>query len=230
MTAATSGLSVLLEDNYASVSPIAVKIKNNELVEVDPAQSLGNCNLLTRDNPITAPFLKRFISGMMSPIALSRRELVDDFNWYSSDYVSKNRLGRGVDDCLFSAVDLPGRRPFLELICLNRSSMNRLAFTPRDGHAVRTAHIAYSAIDRVDADTLLPDGHERSARSADPAVELQKVLQLALKGESEAQLCRSVGIDQAKLAHHLKTIYAEFGVVSLAELTQRWSKRRRLEN
>jgi hypothetical protein len=230
MTAATSAVSVLLEDDFSAVCPVAMRVKGNELVEVDPSQAMGDFNLLARSNPMTGPFLKKLVSGMMKPIALVRHELVDDFNWYSSDYVSQHRLRRGLDDCLYSAVDLPGRKPFLELICLNRSSMNRLAFTARDSQNVCTAHVAYNAIDRTDPDALLgAAGHPGTSRQ-DPDAELQKVLQHALQGENEEQLCLSVGVDRGQLQQHLKTLYREFQVVSLADLTKRWGKRRHLPN
>ncbi len=217
---AVSGFSVLLEDDFSPTGPIAVKTEAGLVVEIRSAINPADCNIFSRDNPIGKSFLERFVGNMMQPIAMARRELLDDAGWTASAYVSGTRRQRGLGDCLISVIDLPGRRPFLELVCLDRLATDSSAFTAADGRAVQTAHAAYSAVDRADPDAVSED-------PGDSDLAMQKILSQVLKGESEEQIATSLGIGRARLDQLLKSLCAEFNVSGINELKSRWGNGRR---
>ncbi len=149
------------------------------------------------------------------PIAVRRRDLLRDSEWYGSEYFADHYgTSGGFDDYVKAMSRLPGSR--VATISANRGARDR-PFTEEDRNLVAVFHeecLRLDAAQPSEADQPLLTGRE------------QQVLEALLRGGSEKEVAAELGISRETVHSHVKSIYLAYGTRSRAELLARCLSRR----
>lgn len=154
------------------------------------------------------PFLKRVAesTGEGEIVALSRQQLVDDTDWYSSDYVQGTYKALDIDDLLLAMTPLSDGQSWGAVAVL-RQWNDRARFDERDRAML----------------TLLTDGCRQIFESPRDSLSprLAEVHSLLLKGLSEKEAAVRMGLSVHTVHRHVNRLYHVLGVNSRAELLAR---------
>lgn len=146
----------------------------------------------------------------------SRRQLVDDQEWYCSvDFNEYLRLSR-IDYVLLSFYTVPGDPlQTSDWVTLHRPLGDR-PFSLRDVRILRLFHGELGPlVGRSLATTQQPSAFELSPRS-------RQILQCLLEGDAEKQIAYRLGISKETVHYYVGIIYRHFQVQSRAELLAHW--------
>jgi DNA-binding CsgD family transcriptional regulator len=188
------------------------------------------------------PFLRSFGRRWLEPLAMLRCDAVGDDAWYESPFYQNELQSRELDDCILSAVPLPGLRPFMAVVCLIASApagrrMTGNHFTPAACRLVELAHAELRWI--YYPEELAPDGpieplalppelsEPPEARAAQPPVPHMsprhlRVLSRLLYGDSQKEAAHHLGISVHAVHLYVRELYHKLGVSSRGELMARW--------
>ncbi len=191
-------------------------------------------------NPATGPFM-----AMASPVVSgARADLIDDGAWYASEYVQTVKRGLGIDDFIFSRIELaPGGRvsslslhrawggqafgryhvqllslAHAEYACVApRSSGDQLSGeeAPREGWLVEAPRV------RAGAHLCASVDRERLAAAQALLTPRQaEILPLLLEPETETEIARRLFRSRDTVHSHVQRIYQVLGVKSRLELVK----------
>lgn len=149
----------------------------------------------------------------------SRKEFVDDRDWYKSYDYLKVHEPLGFDNTLWCFRALPGTRADENSGIILVRAIGRRDFSGRDRLIVREAHAAISPL----IGGPLARFADPSPRALTPRV--RRILSCLLEGDSDKQVASRLGLSPYTVNQHTKTIYRHFGVQSRAELLSRWVRR-----
>jgi DNA-binding CsgD family transcriptional regulator len=188
--------------------------------------------------PIARPFLREFAGRLLEPTTLTRIDAVDDPHWYRSDYFEHFRRQVGLDDCIVSAVPLPGCQPYFAAVCLSRPSQDNLAatdpelarFSEQDRRLVEIMHaeLRWAYDEKLIAPHESADASGPANSPSDPVARLdvsprlQRVLYRLLAGDSEKQAATRLSLSRHTVHEYVRALYRELGVCSRAELMARF--------
>src|SRR5438105_13119116 len=130
-----------------------------------------------------------------------RPQLADDRRWHSSMLFNEYRRVGDIDDCLNSAVDLAGG--LTDVISLSRALRDR-PFRARDASLLELLHAALRPLLGTSLRIAGP-----SARDLPP--HLRHVLTGLLRGDSEKQVARSLGLTPMSVHQYVKAVYRQYG-------------------
>ena len=150
-----------------------------------------------------------------------RDDLHDRGEWYATGNVNEIRRPGGIDDCIYSLHRLP-TPGWTAGLGVHRAWGDRVAFTQRDRALLHLLNEQLTWMWQLEATTTT--GGENGAELADDAdlpPRLQQTLRLLLRGKSEKEAARSLGLSPTTLHKYVTALYRHFGVTSRAELLAR---------
>lgn len=154
------------------------------------------------------PFLQRVAESARDGelVTLSRRQLVEDPDWYSSDYVQGTYKALDIDDLLLAMTPLSDGQSWGAVAVL-RQWNDRSRFNERDRAML----------------TLLTDGCRQIFESPRDRLSprLAQVHSLLLKGLSEKEAAARMNLSAHTVHRHVNRLYQVLGVNSRAELLAR---------
>ena len=151
-----------------------------------------------------------------APLTLTRRELLDDEQWYAHEHVRRVRRLAGIDDCVYSARILEGGT--VACLCACRLWGDRRPFDARDA---RTVHVLHAECGWVYRDELPSD----RVKALPLSPREQQVLWKLLSGRAEKQIATEMRLSPNTVHHYVKAIYRRLRVSSRGELLARWMGR-----
>jgi DNA-binding CsgD family transcriptional regulator len=196
-------------------------------------------------NPATEPFM-----AMSGPVVSgARADLIDDGAWYASEYVQTVKRGLGIDDFIFSRIELaPGGR--VSSLSLHRSWGGQ-AFGRYHVQLLSLAHAEYACVaprpsgeqnsgaeapgdevhregwlveaPRVRAGAHLCASVDRERLAAAQALltpRQAEILPLLLEPETETEIARRLFRSRDTVHSHVQRIYQVLGVKSRLELVK----------
>jgi DNA-binding CsgD family transcriptional regulator len=149
-------------------------------------------------------------------LTCTRRELIDDRDWYGSSHFNELRRQSRLDACLnsFASLSAPGD-DVSHVITLHRPLGDR-PFGSRERLMVHWfQHELVPLVGRQ-----LASAREPSLMALSPRQ--RQTLKCLLAGASEKQIAERLGIRQPTVHEYVTAIYRHFGVHSRAELLARW--------
>jgi DNA-binding CsgD family transcriptional regulator len=181
----------------------------------EPAQRM--MSVLTRRGLGFSPGLRASLGLARSPsiVAMRRRDVLGDAEWYESEYFNDVRRKAGFDDFIYAMhQETPGR---MSGVAFARELRDR-PFSEEERNLI---HLFHEELTRLDA--------APPAGAGDPTLTPRQrdVLHWLLAGAGEKQAAAELGISQQTLHAHVKSIYATYGVSSRAELLVRCLTTRR---
>ena len=174
----------------------------------DPAQRM--MSILGQRGLGFSPGLRASIDLARGPlgVAMRRRDVLGDAEWYESEYFNDVRRKAGFDDFVYALrQETPGR---LSGIALARELRDR-PFSEEERNLI---HLFHDEIARLAPPPRLVEAEALTPRQRD-------VLRSLLTGAGEKQAAADLGISPQTLHAHVKSIYATYGVSSRAELLVR---------
>jgi len=148
------------------------------------------------------------------PVAVRRRDLLRDSEWYGSEYFADHYGTSGFDDYVKAMSPLPRNR--VATISANRGTRDR-PFTEEDRNLIAVFHEECLRLDAVQASEA--DGPRLTGRE-------REVLDALLRGGSEKEVAAELRISRETVHTHVKSIYLAYGTRSRAELLARCLSRR----
>jgi DNA-binding CsgD family transcriptional regulator len=225
---AISGVGMLLDDSMQSVDDISIVQAPSDDTTARPTegQQVWALAFFRMSNPMTQPFLAVFAERLMEPTALSRRQLVSDAVWYGSEYFDQYRRASGLDDCLICAVPLPGSRPFLSAICLNRAQSSPEHFSDGDCQAAELIHaeLRWACVSHPLETEFWQEPAQTKPQLVVPP-RFRRVLVRMLAGDSEKQIAHALGLSRHTIHEYIRALYRELGVSSRGELMAKFVSR-----
>ncbi|AUX42777.1 uncharacterized protein SOCE26_042110 [Sorangium cellulosum] len=154
------------------------------------------------------PSLPRFAKVSADPVAtVTRRQLLDDREWYGSEHVQEFRRGGNVDDFIYTAF-----RTGPDTACaiaLHRSWGDR-QYNERERRLIDVVHAECAFLHRPPE---VP-----AALLAGLSPRLRATLQGLARGLSEKEIAAELRISQHTVHDYVKTLHRHFGVQSRGEL------------
>jgi DNA-binding CsgD family transcriptional regulator len=147
------------------------------------------------------------------PIVVRRRELLDDQEWYGSEYFADCYGPCGFDDYVKTMWPLGHGR--VATVSANREPQDR-PFTEEDRNLLLVFQEQCLRLEEAQAKKL--DGPRLTARQ-------REVLDALLRGASEKEVAWDLGISRETVHSHVKSIYLAYGTRSRAELLARFLSR-----
>ncbi len=223
MSGASSGHGLLLDERMqpvgAAVSVDLSEIDGQSRGRAENHDPVGGAPFFRMNNPMAQPFLAAFARHPTQPTTLSRRQLVSDTTWYQSQHFEQYRRARGLDDCLISAVSLPGIQPRVSAICLNHPDGSPLVFSSADCRAVELIH---SELRWANAIRSLTAEERQNEPPPQPPIGVppryQRVLVRLLAGDSEKQIAVALALSRHTIHEYIRSLYRQLGVSSRSEL------------
>lgn len=151
-------------------------------------------------------------------ICHSRRELIDDRDWYNSTDYQMIHRSYGMDHVLWCFRSLAGAGDEFSGLMLVRA-IGRRDFGARDRLIVREAHAAVAPL----IGGPLARFTEPSPRDLTPRV--RQVLGHLLEGDSDKHIAARLKLSAFTVNQYTKAIFRQFGVRSRPELLARWIRR-----
>src|SRR5215813_5183901 len=148
-------------------------------------------------------------SEAQRPVAVRRRELLQDQEWYGSEYFVDYYGPCGFDDYVKTMRPLGNGR--VATMSLNRAAGDR-PFTEEDRNLLAVFQEEWLRLRT--AQEKESDGPRISRRQ-------REVLDALLRGASEKEVAWELGISQQTVHTHVKSIYLAYGTRSRAELLVR---------
>jgi DNA-binding CsgD family transcriptional regulator len=172
-----------------------------------------------RQDPHSAPELTGYFArgGHAAGACLSRRDYIPDPDWYRSDHYRTCYVTAGLDMTLVCFRELTAGAEFSGLL-LSRAG-GRPDFSARDRAVLAEAHAAIAPL------VGGPLARFAEPSPADLPPRARQVLRCLLDGDGDKQVAARLGIRPLTVNHHVKHIYAHFGVTTRAELLARWVRR-----
>lgn len=166
------------------------------------------------------PMLPHLTKLSGASVTLTRRGLIRDFDWYRHPHFAEVRRPLGVDDTIYSRIELVPGHWFC--LCIQRG-LGEDPFTERD---VRIVDIFHQAAARLYLDPTPDQGALETApkpKASNPQIEqlaprLRPVLDRLLDGDSEKQASQRLGLSPHTVHQYVKTLYKHFRVSSRGEL------------
>lgn len=154
------------------------------------------------------PFLQRIAQSNAGGelAAFSRHQLVEDTDWYSSEYVQDTYKALDIDDVLLSLTPLSGGRGWGAVAVLRQWNDHR-RFDERDRAMLTLLTDCARPIFESPRDSLSP--------------RLREVHLLLLKGLSEKEVAARLDLSAHTIHRHVNRLYQVLGVNSRAELLTR---------
>lgn len=153
-------------------------------------------------------------------ITLSRRQVLDDREWYTDPHVLRVRKPAGVDDCIYSLYRLNSHGNACGnagCISLHRRWGHSSSFSARE---VQLLHLLHTELEG-----LYRNGDSPADSTINPAVlsqRQQQTLNLLLAGCSEKQVAERLGLSPHTVHVHVRGVYRRLGVNTRAELLSRF--------
>jgi DNA-binding CsgD family transcriptional regulator len=191
-------------------------------------------------NPATEPFMA--LNGPV--VSGTRSDLIDDATWYASEYVQTVKRGLGIDDFIFSRIDLaPGGRvssltlhralggqPFgqyhVQLLSLAHAEYACMASRPSadqptGSHSAREGWLVEAPRVRAGAHLCASVDRERLAAAQALLTPRQaEILPLLLEPETETEIARRLFRSRDTVHSHVQRIYQVLGVRSRLDLVK----------
>jgi DNA-binding CsgD family transcriptional regulator len=212
---ASLGILALLGDDFSVVGDTVCQPKSAEL---------DSGRFLSFANPILKPFLELAALRHLEPTATTRRGVVDDSSWYTSEFFTETLIPMGLDDCILSIVPLAGLRPFIGVVLLVGDQNRKRPFTSRHRRLIEIAQAELRWI--YYPHPLLGGGQLLETAPADLpkglAPRYQRLLGHLLAGTSEKELATQLGLSRHTVHAYIREIYKTSGVSSRAELMAQW--------
>jgi DNA-binding CsgD family transcriptional regulator len=188
---------------------------------VDPAVADAAMTEFRRD-PACAPTLLDYLgrNPLNEGLCLSRRQIVDDRDWYASrDYQVIHRPC-GLDHILwcFRPIEPGVDGETSSGLILTRAS-GRPDFSGRERLIIREAHAALVPL----IGGPLARFADRSAADLPPRV--RQVLTCLLEGDGDKQIAQRLGVSILTVNQYTKVIYRHFRVPGRVGLLSRWVRR-----
>jgi DNA-binding CsgD family transcriptional regulator len=225
---AVSGCQMLLDDCVQCVGDLCLVHSHLKLSGERPIgqQPIWAEPFFRMSNPMSQPFLAAFAGRLMEPTARSRRQLVSDASWYGSEYFDRHRRNEGLDDCIICAVPLPGNKPFLSAVCLNRLESSPEPFSIADCDTVELMHAEFRWA--CVSHPLEPENWlepEQSKPQIEVPPRFRRVLVRMLAGDSEKQIAQTLALSRHTIHEYIRSLYRELGVSSKGELMAKFVSR-----
>jgi DNA-binding CsgD family transcriptional regulator len=182
---------------------------------------LGAIFEATQTDPDLYRSIVRYFRRLMRDdgICLSRRQVIDDRDWYGSpDFLDVHRTF-GMDHILWCFGSVPDRAGSEFGGVVLYRAIGRRDFGARELSIVREAHAGVAAL----LGGPLARFHEPSPRDLSPRV--RQVLAGLLDGEADKQIAARLGLSGYTVNQHTKRIFRHFGVNGRPELLARWIRR-----
>lgn len=182
------------------------------------AEELGALHAYYADmRAVPDPALARCVEKMVTtiaPVCVRREDLVSDEEWYASDHVLRCRKLGGVDAELLSGA--PAAEPHTYHACSFHKAWGEPGFTERERDLVFLFQTSVGWI----FDDL---AREREGEAVVRALPVRRGLALAalLRGDSEKQAARRIGVTAHTVHQHIKALHRTLGVASRGELLAR---------
>lgn len=161
-------------------------------------------------DPSHAPLARRLRGG---PFTTTRRHVLGDRAWYSSEHVQEFRRAGGVDDFMYGG-RLSAGGVQAHGMSLHRPWGDR-PFSERERRMVETFQFASSWL-------YEPPQPVASELAGDLPPRLHDVLVLLVRGLAEKQVAAELQISQNTVHDYVKALHRRFGVNSRAELLARF--------
>ena len=156
-----------------------------------------------------SPIIPRMLSTPEHQATRRRCEILDDRDWFRSEYFGDYVRGLGLNDQIFS---VDKRSPHaISSMCLH--SCGKHQFTERDTSVLQFLHQELVALIRLGR--LAPFGgfsiHDLSPRQIEVLVGL-------FRGDTARQLARQLGISHHTVDHHVRVLHSRFGTNRRSDL------------
>jgi DNA-binding CsgD family transcriptional regulator len=152
-------------------------------------------------------------------VALSRREVIADRDWYSSaDHQVVHRT-LGVDHLMWCFRSLESGPADEYSGAMLYRAHGRRDFSPRERALVREAHAAIAPL------VGGPLARFGEPSPLDLAPRVRHVLSCLLEGDGDKQIAARLGLSVHTVNQYAKAIFKHFGVQSRPELLARWLRR-----
>lgn len=160
--------------------------------------------------------MARHSSGRL--VTRRREEIVPDRDWYGSAHFHDWHRESGIDAGMLSLLRLDYRdKPTMHGICLRRL-LEEAPCTARERRILHwTHHEIGPLIGRQLAASMEPSVSALSPRQ-------RQTLGRLLRGDSEKQIARRLGISRSTVHKHVMRLHRHFGVHSRGELLAHWAR------
>jgi DNA-binding CsgD family transcriptional regulator len=166
------------------------------------------------------PLLSRILALPTRLSTLTREQVVEDRVWYRCAAFNDYFRRANHDDGLWSRLRLPGLN-HVHMVTLHRRVGDR-GFGPRDRRLLHLLHLELGPL----LGTALAPAGEPGPAGLPPRS--RQTLESLLRGDSEKETARRLGLSVHTVHEYVTALYRHFGVCSRAELLARFVRRFRL--